>query len=180
LTTQVGAAQLPATMAAGNRGPGEELETLRHVLASSVHLANDIAADPLLGRLLDVFARMPAEDRATVLDVLEREVDLRVLTQDGARRAISGIALVQPNPSARLYFRVAENEPGAPMTPEEVAHAVMRGARVVHRAFGAEARAAATWEPAIVGALARMTPDERASLRWFHTRMIELVDAAER
>jgi hypothetical protein len=167
-------------MSVANQGLGEELETLRYVLASAVHLANDLDGDPLLGRLLDVFARMPAEDRATVFEVLEREVDLRLLTQDGARRALSGIKLVQPNPSARLYFRVADNEPGAPMTPEEVAHAVIRGARVIHRAFGVEARAAAAWEPAIVGALARMTPDERASLKWFHARMIELVEAAER
>ncbi len=160
--------------------PPDTLATLQHVLASAARLAQDIAGDPLVSRLLDVFARMPPEDRETIVTVLEREVDLRNLSKEAPNASLSGLNVTKPNPYARLYFRVTENEPTPYIAPEEIMQAVIRAARILHRATEKGSDLATVWEPAMIGGLRRIGPEERATLRWYHKHILEILDRAER
>jgi hypothetical protein len=161
-------------------GPTDPLATLQNVLASAAQIAQDLAGDVLIPRLLDVFARMPAEDRETIVAILEREVDLRNLGRAAPSPPLAGVNLTKPNPNARIYLRVTDNEPPPYVTPEEIAQAVMRAARVMHRALTRTPRLAADWEPAMVNGLTLIEPAERESVRWYHKRILALLDAAER
>ena len=159
--------------------PTDPLATLQHVLASATQIAQELAGDALLPRLLDLFARMPAEDRETILMVLEREVDLRNLGRAAPSGPLSGVTCTKPNPNARLYLRITDNDPAPYVAPEEIVQAVIRAARIMHRAAGRSANLAEVWEPAMRRGLALIEPAERESLRWYHRRILELLDAAE-
>ena len=162
-----------------DRAP-DTLSTLQNVLASAARLAQDIAADPVLPRLLDIVRRMPAEDRETVVNVLEREVDLRNLSKEAPSGSLSGLNVTKPNPNARLYFRVADNEPAPYVAPEEIVQAVIRAARVLRRASERGSDLGSVWEPAMIEGLRRIEPEERAMLRWYHQRILQILDASER
>jgi len=155
------------------------LATLQDILAAAARIAQDLSQDTLLPRLLDVFTRMPAEDRVTILDILEREVDLRNLAKDAASTALGGPRAARVNPNARLYLRTADGEPPPYVKPEELVQAVIRAARVVHRAAGRGRDFRALWGPSIVDGLTRLDPEERESLRNYHRTMLELLDESE-
>jgi ribosome-binding factor A len=157
--------------------PTDTIATLQHVLASAARIAQDLADDPLLPRVLDVFSRMPAEDRETIVNVIDREVDLRNMTKVSS---VSGMSVTKPNPHARLYFRVTETEPSAHVSPQEIVQAVIRAARVVHRAAQRGTDLYQVWGPAITEGLQRVTPEERATLRWYHRTMLDLLEESER
>jgi hypothetical protein len=160
-------------------GTTDPLATLQHVLASAAQIAQDLAGDAMMPRLLDVFARMPPEDRETILFVLEREVDLRNIGRDVPSG--SGVVnLTKPNPNARLYLRVTDNEPPPFVSPEEIVQAVMRAARIMQRALVHRPDVAEMWEPAMIRALGSIEPAERDAVRWYHRRILELLDASER
>ncbi len=161
-------------------GPSDPLSTLQHVLASAAQIAHDLAGDVLMPRVLDVFARMPTEDRETVLLLLEREVDLRNLSRAAPSGSLSGVSLTKPNPNARIYLRLTDSEPAPYVTPEEIVQAVMRAARVMHRALERRPDLAEVWEPSMVRALAMIEPAERETVRWYHRRILELLDESER
>jgi hypothetical protein len=158
--------------------PTDTLSTLQDLLAAAARIASDLSQDTLLPRLIDVFARMPAEDRETIVQILEREVDLRNLAKDAASTALGGPHAARVNPNARLYLRTADGEPPPYVKPEELVHAVIRAARVVHRAAGRGRDFRALWGPSIVDGLTRLDADERDSLRKYHRTMLELLDEA--
>jgi hypothetical protein len=160
--------------------PTDTLSTLQHVLASAARIAQDLTNDPLLPRLLDIFARMPAEDREILANVLEREVDLRNLSKEAPSGPLSGLNVTKPNPNARLYFRVADRDPPPFVTPEEIVQAVIRAARVIHRAAGRRSDLSQVWEPAMIEGLRRVPPAERDVLRWYHRTILQLIDESER
>jgi len=160
--------------------PSDTLSTLQNVVASAAHIAQELTRDPLLARLVDVFARMPAEDRATIIGILEREVDMVVLARSSPSGPLSGINLTRPNPNARLYLRVTEKEPPEYAGAEEIAQAVMRAARAMHRGLARSERERPNWETAIVEGLRRASADERAAVRAVHAHMLALVDEADR
>jgi hypothetical protein len=167
-------------MVSNDRDPTGPLGTLRYVVASAARLANDLTADPLLGRLVDVFGRMPLEDREAVVNVVEREVELRNMSIESREGPLGGIHPTKVNPNARLYFRVSESEPPPFVPPEEIAQAMIRAAKVMRRAFQRRSDLAAVWEPAVLEGLRRIEPEERETLRWMQRRLLELVDEAER
>jgi hypothetical protein len=160
--------------------PTDTITTLQHVLASAARIAQDLADDPLLPRVLDVFSRMPQEDREIIVNVIDREVDLRNMTKGASHASLSGLSVTKPNPHARLYFRVTETEPLPHISPQEIVQAVMRAARVVHRAAQRGTDLYQVWGPAITDGLRRIDPEERTTLRWYHRTMLELLDEAER
>ncbi len=167
-------------MSSGDRDPTNTLGTLQNVVASAARIAQDLLQDPLLARLLDIFGRMPPEDRQTIVDVLEREVDLRLLTKEGKHGPMTGINVTRPNPTARLYFRVVDKETVPYVSPEEIVQAVIRAAGVMHRAFQRGSDMQTIWEPAIVAGLQQVDPTERETLRWYYERMMTLVREAYR
>jgi hypothetical protein len=160
--------------------PTDTLSTLQDVLAAATRIAQDLSGDRLLPRLLDVFARMPEEDRETILNVLEREVDHRLLTKEAPTAALSGLNITKPNPNARLYLRLADNEPPPYVSSEEVAQSILRASRVVHRARERGHDLRTTWGPTIVEALRRVGEEERETLRGYHRTILELLEEAER
>ena len=157
----------------------DTLGTLQDVLAAAARIAQDLSKDALLPRILDVFTRMPAEDRNTIIQILEREVDLRNLGKDAATNALGGPHAARVNPNARLYLRTADGEPPPYVKPEELVQAVIRAARVVHRAAGRGRDFRALWGPSIADGLMRLDPEERESLRNYHRTMLELLDESE-
>ena len=157
--------------------PTDTLATLEHVLASAARIARDLADDAHLPRLLDVYARMPAEDRETVLNILEREVDLRNLAKDVP--ALSGVQVARPNPNARLYFRVSDSDPPPFVSPEEITQAVVRAAHVLRRAAERDGSLEPSWRAAMLDGLRRVPSEERAMLRGYHQTMLELLARTE-
>jgi hypothetical protein len=157
--------------------PTDTLSTLESVLASAARIARDIADDPHLPRLLEVYRRMPAEDRETVLNILEREVDLRTLAKDAP--ALSGVQIARPNPNARLYFRVSDSEPPPFISPQEITQAVIRAAHVLRRATERDRGLASSWRDAMVTGLKMVPSDQRETLRSYHETMLELLARTE-
>jgi hypothetical protein len=159
--------------------PTDTLWTLQHVLASAARIAQDLTGDPMLTRLLEVFGRTPTEDRETIVNVLEREVDLRNLTLESPSGPLSGVQVTKPNPNARLYFRVADNEPVPFVAPEEIVQAVIRAARVIHRAAQRGVDLQQVWKGPMLDGLRRVPAEERDTLRWYHRSVLELLDEVE-
>jgi hypothetical protein len=86
-------------------GRQDPLEALSALLKTALELTAGLARDPYLPRLLHAFARLPAEDRPSVLAKLETEVHARqrsVETGDGR--------IGPPNPVGSLYVRIYEND----------------------------------------------------------------------
>jgi hypothetical protein len=160
-------------------GTTDPLTTLQHVLASAAQIAHDLAGDALLPRLLDAFARTPAEDREGIVNVLEREIDLVNLSRGAPSGTLSGVQLTKLNPNARLYMRITDSDPVPYIAPEELVQAVIRAARLMNRAIGRRPDQVETWEAAMVHGLGLVEPEERDTLRWYHRRILELLDAAE-
>ena len=160
----------------GDDRPTDTIATLQHVLASAARIAQDLAGDPLLPRVLDVFSRMPKEDRETIVNVIDREVDLRNMAKTPS---VSGMSVTKPNPHARLYFRVTETELPH-VSPQEIVQAVISAARVMHRAAKRGTDLYQVWGPAIADGLKRVAPEERETLRWYHRTMLEVLDDSER
>jgi hypothetical protein len=160
-------------------GPNDPLTTLQHVLASAAQIAHDLAGDALIPRLLDVFARIPPADREGIVNVLEREIDLVNLSRGAPSGPLSGVQLTKLNPNARLYLRLTDSEPAPYIAPEELVQAVIRAARLMHRAIGRRPDQVAVWEAAMVHGLGLVEPEERETLRWYHRRILELLDTAE-
>ncbi len=86
-----------------------KIERLGTLLDSANELVTELLADPLLARLVRVFTRMPMEDREVILQVLEREVNVRLASRNGGS-AVTGIGTAV-NRNARLYVRVLERTP---------------------------------------------------------------------
>lgn len=105
-----------------------QLQELADVIDAAVRLAETLANDPILQRLLEAFRLMPLEDRATILRAIEREVQARRLsnaTQDATGQSM------HPNPNARLYLRSHEQVvPRNMLERDELMFAMLSGMRV--------------------------------------------------
>ena len=80
----------------------------------------------------------PGRRPPILIDVLEREVGLRMATQDGGD-VVMGYGL-RPNPNARLYLRVVENTPEAVpfFDRDQMVRSNLRGVQIM-RLLGAPA-----------------------------------------
>jgi hypothetical protein len=83
-------------------GSAESFADLRKTLAEAADLANELAGDPLLGRLIGVFRSLPLVDREPIIALLEREMAGRVLSRATEKTIGQETHL---NPNARLYVR---------------------------------------------------------------------------
>ncbi len=86
----------------------DKLAALDKLLEAAEHFVNEVAGDRTFTRLVEVFRRMPREDREVLVPVLEHEVEHRVVNAKMA--SMTGYTLA-PNPHARLYFRVFSTSP---------------------------------------------------------------------
>jgi hypothetical protein len=90
------------------------LEALQAILATAKELLGDLASDPLLRRLLQVFAALPPADREPILRVLERDATWTRIVERSATD--TGIR-VRPNPHASLYVHVFDPVTRQPLDP---------------------------------------------------------------
>ena len=86
-------------------GTRATLEQLTEVIEIAAGLADALATDPVLQRVIEAFRLMPLEDRGTVVAALEREVKARRLSL--ATENVTGQSM-HPNPNARFYLRSHE------------------------------------------------------------------------
>ena len=118
----------PAVTAKRRRAPGSPIDQLRATIRAATDVLGEVTADPLLARWIRVFHEMPAEDRAVVVDVLEREVQTRLLSR--ASEDVTGQA-ARPNPNARLWVRAHGQEAQrSDLEIHEMKHATLRMLRV--------------------------------------------------
>jgi hypothetical protein len=167
--------QGPPTGTRGADTPGEALSTLAILLDVASRLASDAAGDELLQRLRRVFELMPVDDRPTILQVLEREVELRRFAE-GIAEAATGYE-TRPNPNARLYVRVVTTpEPPPAMTHDELVVVNHRGLRVLRYVLGSSY---AVWRQAMADAVALLDPEERAAARRVLAEALGFLEAAD-
>jgi len=104
------------------------LHELADVIEAAVRLAETIANDPMLHRLLEVFRVMPLEDRATIIRAIEQEVQVRRLSN--ATQGATGQSM-HANPHARLYLRSHERVvPRSNLDRDEIMFAMLSGMRI--------------------------------------------------
>jgi hypothetical protein len=88
---------------AGTDAPAPRLDALRAILVTAHELATKLAADPLVQRILQAFAKLPEPDREPILKVIERDATwCRIAEQTSEHTGIT----VRPNPHASLYVHV--------------------------------------------------------------------------
>ena len=104
------------------------LQELTDVIDRAARLADALANDPVLQRLIEAFRLMPLEDRATVVNAIEREVQARRLSR--AMQDATGQSM-HPNPHARLYLRSHEKAKARNLLErDELMLAMLSGMRV--------------------------------------------------
>src|SRR5438552_8781951 len=138
-----------------------KLETLTALLRAASTIVDDLLAlsEGVLTRATRVFARMPPEDREPILEILEREVTLRLMARS-AEETLSGFALGPPNPHARIYARIfAKQQPHE--TPDMLMLAVMRGIRMM---LAMPPGTRAEWDAATLATFRQLDPAERAAI----------------
>jgi hypothetical protein len=161
-------------MTHGNDDGSDRLGTVQALLRTAANLLDEVITPPetLRGRWERVFDRMPAEDRATIVAVLEREVAARCIERDGGRDGLTGFTLVRANPKARLYLR-AFGPPVSYDTRDEVMRATLRAARMM-RAVPAELQL--DWAEATLDAFRQLEPAEREALARHNRDMLALLE----
>jgi hypothetical protein len=145
------------------------------MIETARQLAAKVAGDGALARLHRVFADMPETDRETVLQVLEREVEYRLMTR-GTGDLATGYE-TRPNPNARIYLRILTTPETPPMMDrEELVVANHRGLRVLRHVLGS---AHAAWRDAMAEAAGMLEPRERTAARQVLQETIAALDAAD-
>lgn len=138
------------------------LDGLRALLTEARETLGEIVGDPAVAKLLAAFARIPAQDRPIIADVLEREAGVRALTASSGDH--TGVRLDRPNPAAHLYVRTVG--PTAPAEPdgehERMVHSSIEAARRTVVLFQPEFHP--RWHRALIEALANLDPVSRASV----------------
>jgi hypothetical protein len=154
-------------------GRREVAATLATLVDSASRIVDDLASNGVFDRLQRVFQRMPATDRPTILEVLEREVEYRCLTQGTADLA-TGYE-TRANPNARLYLRIlTDPQPPPLMDREELVRANHRGLRVLRYVLGP---LHGVWLDSLAEAVALLSDDERAAARQVLAETLALLDS---
>ena len=149
----------------------KDLRQLGELLKAARSITHELRDDPLFGRLLDVFTRMPPGDREVVIGALDREVRTRALSQEHGDD-ITQVAL-RPNPNAQIYLRVvgrADNSPVEMLRFLSAAKNVQRGVDALDP----------QWRGMVLTALRQIDPAARASFEQFNQTITDLLAEAKR
>jgi hypothetical protein len=148
------------------------LHDLMDVIEVASELANALAADPILQRLVEAFRLMPLEDRTTVLTAIEREVQARRLSR--ATEDATGQSM-HPNPNARLYLRAHERAvPRNMLERDELMLAMLSGMRVSPILLVPDIHAA--WIDGTREALGHLDPATRTAVAQLLREVLALVE----
>jgi hypothetical protein len=152
----------------------DKLETLLATLRTATMLAADVVHDPLLRRLLNTFHAMPDRDRETIVGVVEREVQGRLLSQATERVTGQG---ARPNPNARLYVRTHQSEAQrSDFERDEMMLATLRALKVIPLLTIPEIHA--EWRDATREALDQVEPETIALTERLVAELLEIVRSA--
>jgi hypothetical protein len=144
------------------------------VIELAAELADTLAADPILKRLVEAFRLMPLEDRATVVTAIEREVQARRLSR--ATEDATGQAM-HPNPNARLYLRSHERSvPRNMLERDELMLAMLSGMRASQILLVPEIHA--EWIDGTREALGHLEPAARNAVAQLMREALALIDEA--
>lgn len=151
-------------------------EALSTLMDAASALAGELRDDSLLGRWMAVFSRMPEGDRRTVLAVLEREVAMRNASESGSD-GLMGFRVTHPNPNARIYSRVASQEP-AYTSPEEIAEAMRRIARLAYVLLRQTEGVHPAWEAIAIAKAETLRPEDLDAIAWYGRLVLGIVERA--
>lgn len=149
-------------------------EALSTLMDAASALAGELRDDPLVGRWLAVFTRMPPGDRRTILEVIEREVAMRTASKAGIDGAM-GFRVTHPNPNARIYSRVTSQEPSY-VSADEIRTAMQRIAHLAHALLRQEHGVHPDWQEIAVDTGEAMAPDELEAMAWYGQMLLAIVE----
>jgi hypothetical protein len=148
------------------------LQQLADVIDAAVRLADEMANDPMLQRILEAFRLMPLEDRSTILRAIEREVQARRLS--GATQDMTGQSM-HPNPHARLYIRSHQQVvPRNVLERDELMFAMLSGMRVTPILLTPDIHA--SWVEGTREAMEHLDDTARASVEQLLREALALLD----
>jgi hypothetical protein len=152
------------------------LEGLQSTLEAALHLTRELTEDTMLCRWLGAFRAIPSEDRAVVVEAIERELKARALSR--ATEDVTGQSMV-PNPHARLYVRAHESTFDRNLLErDEMMIATVRGMRVasiipnvpdIH----------ASWQAATREALEHVDAETRKAVERLVCEVLEMLRAVD-
>jgi hypothetical protein len=169
-------AQFPRMRETGDRDEGSRtvLQELTEVIDVAAKLAESLAADRTLQRLIDALRTAPLEDRDTIVGAIEREVQARRLSR--ATEDLTGQSM-HPNPHARLYIRSHETVvPRNLLERDELMLAMLSGMRVSPILLTPDIHAA--WVEGTREALEHLDPTARAAVAQLLREALALVEEA--
>jgi hypothetical protein len=155
----------------------DRLTALRALLETASDLAETLAKDPLRDRFLRVYDRIPLQERATIVAVLEREIGFRIATRDGGAE-LSGYG-AHLNPNARLYVRHMEKAPDklpATLTDEEMMFSTLRSTRLMRLVLAPDIHP--RWRATSREAFGLLEQHERDEVRQVLRELQEMLDEA--
>lgn len=149
-------------------------EALSTLMDAASALAGELRDDPLMSRWMAVFWRMPAADRHTVLEVVEREVEMRTASESGVD-GLMGFRVTMPNPNARIYSRTLTQGPSY-ASAEEIAEALRRVAIMTHALLHKSHEPHPAWQEVAVETADALPPEELEAMEWYARVVLTIVD----
>ena len=161
----------------GERGVRSTLEKLTEVIDVAAKLAEALAGDATVQRVVEASRLMPFEDRTVVADVVEREVRARRLSV--ATEATTGQSM-HPNPHARLYLRTHQKAVMSrnALERDELMLSMLAGLRVTPLLLVPEVHEA--WLDGTRAALEHLEPEARDAAGVLLREALALVEQSAR
>ena len=148
-----------------------DLGTLRLMIESALDIVTDLAHGST-HRAIRALAAIPPDERSVIATALERAA---VTWQQNEAFNIVTQTRVRANPNAQLLVRVFDDVPKPAPQDFDLLPEAVRIMRRVGVTMRPELRA--VWEPAFIGALELVTPEERADCVRFLERALALIAA---
>jgi hypothetical protein len=151
------------------------------LLNAASKVANSLAGDPQVERILTVFNKFPKADRETLLNVLQREANYKAV--ESTVGGITGLGL-RPNPNAKFYVRVIDEEKVVSLAekepPADHDRIVLTSMRAMRTVISAIAPIYSRWKRATQDALAALSPEERGTIAKLARDVLTMVEDADR
>jgi len=148
-----------------------ELDTLKLLINSALDIVTDLAHGST-HRAIRALAAIPPDERSVIATALERAA---VTWQQNEAFNTVTQTRVRANPNAQLFVRVFDDVPEPAPQDFDLLPEAVRIMRRVGVTMLPELRA--VWEPAFIGALELVTPEERADCVRFLERVLALIAA---
>ena len=149
-----------------------DIDNLRLLINSARELVADLADGPMQ-RAIRALAAISPDERSVIATALERAA---VTWQQNEAFNVTNQVRVRANPNAQLFVRVFDDVPEPAPEDFDVLPEAVRIIRRLRVSMRPDLRA--VWEPALIGALEIVTPEERADCVRFLEHTLALIAAA--